>query len=260
MININSFYQSFNDLANPAVTGDSYSPDQFNRELPIVVISAIRRHLGLPENYAPAMPQPAIAYEKTQMITDELLELKTTADLFVNSVGLALLPTDYYYPSSVNYWVQLKKQALEMPTMQLSKDECCDQKPILKPSPYYTEQKRVDILNDDEFNTMAASKLHAPSMLYPKCRFYDKTHLEFAPKNLFMVKFTYVRLPKVPKWNYVVDVNTLLPVFTAIGSQDIELPVSMTDTLRSMMLQRLGIPQRENELYQYGTQLKQQGA
>lgn len=259
MIDINSFKQSFEDLANPAQTGDSFSPDQFNRELPIVLMSAIRRHLGLPEAYSPQMPQPAIAYEKTQMLTDELLEIKKTVPLQVNVAGFANIPDDFYYPSSMQYLQPLLKDSFQK-GKQLSYDECCEQTPIEKPSDTYSKWKRIDILNDDEWSTMIGSDLRGPDATFPKCRFYDKSQLQFAPKNLFSVNFTYLRLPLTPKWNYTVDPNTLEPVYSVFGSTNIELPLSMQDTLRFMMLQRLGIPMREQELFQYGSILKKEGA
>ncbi len=263
MINIDSFKKSFEDLANPAQTGDSFSPDQFNRELPVVLISAIRRHLGLPEEYAPGMPLPRIVYETTQMVSNELLDLRTPATLNV-SEGIAKLPTDYFYCSSLNYKYPKKADTYK----KLSFDTCCETeegtKKSKKPLNYTLQDSPITLLSDAEFNMAIGSSLRKPTKQRPIARLYGKTsanqyQIQFAPENIDLVKLIYVRKPKTPIWAYTINPLTLLEEYNASASVHIELPESMFDTLRFMMLKRLGVPEREAELYKYGQDLQNKG-
>jgi len=262
MININAFKKSFEDLANPAQTGDSFSPDQFNRELPVVVISAIRRHLGLPEDYSPGMPQPRISYEATQMIANELLDLRTPYQLNVSKDGVAELPADYFYLSSLNYKYAKKQDTYK----KMSFDTCCETEEGTKddkPLNYGWQDTPITLLSDAEFNMAIGSSLRKPTASKPIARLYGKTsndiyQIQFAP-NIDLVNIIYVRKPKVPVWGYTINPLTLLEQYNSATSQDIEVPESMFDTLRFMMLKRLGVPEREIELYKYGQDLQNKG-
>lgn len=260
MINIDAFKRSFDDIANPAQTGDSFRPDQFNRELAVTLISVIRRHLGLPEDYKPGVPQPQIAYEQSQMISNELLDLRTPVVLTIDKDGIAKLPSDYFYISSL---------ISEVPQYDTKKrissfDACCNTEQGSKSE---SEQKTslrhrpVTLLSDAEFNMALGSSLRKPTSLQPIARLYGKDSdnylIQFAEAQF--VKMIYVRKPKTPFWNYTQNQQTLTETYNPIGSQDIELPDSMFDTLRFAMLKRLGVPEREMELYKYGQDLQNKG-
>lgn len=262
MINIDAFKRSFEDLANPAQTGDSFSPDQFNRELPVVIISAIRRHLGLPEEYSPGMPQPKISYEATQMIANELLDLRTPVTLKI-SEGISELPSDYFYLSSLNYKYPKKQDTYK----KMSFDYCCETEEGTKddkPLNYELQDTPITLMSDAEFNMALGSALRKPTKSRPIARLYGKTStniylIQFAPKFINQADIIYVRKPKVPVWGYTINPLTLLETYNPATSQDIELPESMFDTLRFIMLKRLGVPEREIELYKYGQDLQNKG-
>lgn len=261
MINVNDFKKSFEDLANPAQTGDSFSPEQFNRELPVALISAIRRHIGLPEEYSPGMPAPRINYEASQMVTNELLDLRTPKLVMLDN-GIGILPANYFYLSSISY-----KYAKPKPNYKkLSFDECCHTTEGAKETTenYTLQNVPVTLLTDAEFNMSANASLRKSTKAKPIARLYGKNTseeylIQVSPIECDQIDIIYIRKPKKPVWGYTINPLTLVEEYSASTSQDIELPESMFDTLRFIMLKRLGVPEREAELYKYGQDLQNKG-
>ena len=58
-----------------------------------------------------------------------------------------------------------------------------------------------------------------PTIRFPKCAYYD-TFIEFWPKDLQRVIFTYLREPKIPEWKFTNDPNGR-PVYDAAKSIDL---------------------------------------
>lgn len=243
MIGINDFKLYFTDLINPAQTGNEMGPDAFNRQLAVVVTDAVRRHLGLPEAYSPAMPLPAIAYEKTQMITDELAEIKTSAVILLSGGDLYEIPSDFYYPSSIYHTVLQPLKKINNPNYDQPQQQA-----------YNYEDWPVSMVNDAEFNIARMSAVRKPTSDYPIARIFgsvsNKLYMQLQPKGISAVTLTYIRKPKKPYWNYVFDPQTNTEVYVPTGSQDIELPESMITTLAILLAQRLGISTRDTQLYQ----------
>lgn len=276
MISVDSFKQSFDDLANKYQTGAEYGPDAFNRQLPSCVVDIVRSRLGLSEQYRPGQSAPAMAYELTQVITGELSSLKMAdVGIPVNSYGIAQLPTDYFYPSSLfsNYEdAELKaqyKSASKKKCGHMSVELCgCDTIPmsvaelkmlaIKNAVLFYTQQVPVTICDDATFNMMRTNAIRKPTLEYPICRL-NNAAFEFAPKNVGSANFTYIRYPKTAKWNYTFDSTTLLATYNPVGSQDIELSPSLVIPLMGLLLSRLGISVREPDLVQVGDKLNIQG-
>jgi len=273
MISVDSFKQEVDDLANKYQTGADYGPDAFNRQLPTCVIDIVRTRLGLSEQYRPGQSAPAMAYELTQVITGELAMLKM-ADIYipVSSQGIAELPTDFFYPSSIytNFLnVTLKgkyNQAQKKNCGHVKQDACAcvgteqmsvDQLKMLNiknAASYYTKQVSVTMYDDATFNQLRNNAIRVPSSEYPICRF-NNAQLDIMPRDLMAIYMTYIRYPKTAKWNYTIDPTTLVSTYNPVGSQDIELPSSLTTPLMGLMLSRLGIKVREPELVQVGDKL-----
>lgn len=277
MISIDSFKQALDDLANKYQTGAEYGSDAFNRNIPIATLDMVRSRIGLPEQYRPGDPLPAIAYEVTQAITDELAELKISDAVLNVSSGLALKPSDYFYPSSMwhefqypelaaKYEIGKKKPCGHLTTQtchchndttQMSLDEI-KMLAITNRYNYITSQQPVTILTDAMFNQYRSNSIRVADLKHAICRF-NNTQIEFLPKAVTKVLFTYIRYPKTPKWNFTTNPTDLIDVFDPAGSQDIELPPQCTTPLMGMMLERIGIKVREPELIQAGQKLNMAG-
>lgn len=277
MITINSFKQLLDDLANQYQTGAGYGSDAFNRNIPVAVLDMVRSRIGLPETYKPGEPVPAIAYELAQVITDELAELKISDAVLSVSSGVALKPLDYYYPSSMwhpyqdpvlaaKYDIGKKKPCGHIvaescdchnTTTQMSVDEI-RMLNITNRYNYITTQRPVQILNDAMFNQYRSNSIRKPDLKNVICRF-NNTQIEFLPISVSKVLFTYLRYPKIAKWNFTRDPNSLIDTFDPVGSQDIELPSQCTTPLLGIMLERAGIVSREVFMLQAGEKLNTTG-
>lgn len=278
MISVDAFKQALDDLANQYQTGAGYGSDAFNRHIPIATLDMVRSLIGLPESYKPGEPVPAIAYELTQAITDELAELKVSDAVLTVSSGLALKPADYYYPSSMWHWYQdpalAKKYDIgkKKPcghvtsvscecmntTTQLSVDDLRMLK-ITNRFNYISSQEPIQIVSDAMFNRYRGNAVRQPKLESPICRWWNAQKMEFLPANLQRVFFTYIRYPKEPKWNYTRDATNLIDTFNPVGSQDIELPIQCRTPLFGIMLERAGIVSREVFMLQAGEKLNTTG-
>jgi len=278
MIQIDAFKQALDDLANQFQTGAEYGPDAFNRNIPICVIDLVRSRLGLSEQYQPGQPVSAMGYELTQVVTGELSDLKVSdASLVVNTQGLASMPSDYFYPSSLfhnyidsglkaKYDKGNKKPCGHFETVsctcasnstQMTVKQLRMQK-IINAADYYMKAVPITILDDATFNQMRNNSIRKPELKYPICRL-NGTNVEFLPKNIGTVFFTYIRYPKTPFWNYQIDPTTFVATHIVANSQNIELPPSLITPLLGLMLSRAGIKSREDILIQVGEKLNVAG-
>ena len=142
---------------------------------------------------------------------------------------------------------------------QLCERDLCEQ---LYRNPKF-DYSAAELKSAAQYNMAVDSSLRAPTKAQPIARLYGKNTanrylIQFSPI-LDKVGMIYVRKPKVAKWGYVIDPVYQIETYDSASSQDIELPESMFDTLRFMMLKRLGVPEREAELYKYGQDLQQRG-
>lgn len=110
--------------------------------------------------------------------------------------------------------------------------------------------ERVEL---SKIRTLLASPLTSPTFLWP---YYtqDGDRVSMYPTTIDqdgLVKCTYVRYPKDPKWTY----NNIggSPIFnqSALDYQDIELPIEDETRLVIKILQYAGISIREGEVYNF---------
>jgi len=284
VISVDKFKNALDDLANSYQTGAIYGADAFNRQLPICVVDMVRSRLGLSEQYQPGQPVPAISYELTRVVTNELGELKITDYAHtVDAQGIAQLNEVFYLSSLFAvYTDDALKAKYDMSNKKscghLSGDDCAchssttqmsvNQKKMLRiknASLYYNKQVPVNIVDDATFNMLRNNAIRVPTKQYPICRFQSNLIaptnplLEFLPKNIGTVYVTYIRYPAAAKWNYTLDAVTLTEIFDPVGSVDIDLPESLFTPLLGLMLGRLGIKSREGDIVNIGDKLNTQG-
>jgi hypothetical protein len=263
MININEVKQYAEFLAKKWQSGAILSPDQFNLVIPNVVRNIVRKYYGLPEQYAPGMPMPAISADETQLVRDYLSKLKPIVAMTINDQGVATLPDDYIHKSTATYLysttsavnqILLSAQAPEC-------NDCDDEGSTIQgaiPSKNITTDtpKPVRFLSDEQFDWAVASYIRKPTKEYPIAKMIADG-IQFAPSNLGTVSFTYYRYPVNPVWGYTTagGFNT----YNALTSTNIELPEICAEEVVFTTLQRLGISIREPMLINWADQQRQKG-
>lgn len=191
-------------------------------------------------------------YELSQVITDTLRELKTLEVINISGNGeydLSGLTYEYWHPSSLYY---------EDASLNL----CF-----------------IEIVTDLEWAERVTSTLLAPDYTYPICKFVRNSTgdyiIKFEPLTGFStVSFDYLRKPAEPFYDYYYDANDELVylepgvMYTlqageeyrdgttsgTVTSISVELPFPDGDRLdvAYMILQKLGIPVKEQIAVEYG--------
>ena len=105
--------------------------------------------------------------------------------------------------------------------------------------------------------SILSSSIVKPTHRFPRLAFYND-YIQFYPKNIGRVIFTYLRQPKLPVWGYTVVNNSA--VYNPATSVDIESPDETQNEICMMALSYLGISIRDGELTQYAQQLKAEGS
>lgn len=283
MININDLKQNLHFLANKSQTGASITPDDFNRQIVFAVYYVIRRILGLPEEYNAQMPLTQMGYEKTQLITDYLNELKIpNKRLKVNSAGMATFPTDYLYIADLYTYYQQsgtneRYDILQNPNIEAIPVKCevepidpCDTNIAtpFKPAATleaqslmsYKIRSAVEVVTSDVYTSRQQHSVRIPTLEYPIANFAGTGKLECAPQNIGWVYVTYIKRPAKAFWGYTIDPTTLQVTYDPLTSVDIPLPEELTDMVTANMLVRLGYSVRETELQQIATKVNATGS
>lgn len=193
---LGDIYNTCHVKLNKDRSGQTLTPEQFQIIAQLINIEMFKTYVGLPEQYNPDSPMNSIAYEKTQYIGDRLspfekvLGGKKHPPLPVDVNGYADKPEDYAYVSSILY-------------PQLSFKDCKSE----------TDFRTVQILTDEKFSSRLTSVIKKGTPRHPICTFRSD-HLEFRPKLVSHVRFTYLRWPIAPIFDYNIDdgeINYLPP-------------------------------------------------
>ena len=191
-------------------------------------------------------------YELSQVITDTLSQLKATSDIAVTGTGEYDLsgltsPDEYWHPSALRY------------------DDS-------------GTTRTVEIVTDIEYTLRVGSVLLQPDSYYPIAKFYRNGSgtevIQFDPLASTTVTFDYLRKPTDPFYDYYYNANDELVYLQpgasytlqageeyrdgttsgTVNSISVELPFPEGDRLdvAYMILQKLGIPVKEQMAVQYG--------
>lgn len=271
MISVNEHYIYCQLLANASQTGANFTPDQYNTYIEPVTHDIVRKYYGLPEQYRPANPSPPIAYEITQLVTDYLNEIKVPLTTFqVNSLGRVTKPDDYLHHSlfqydSVEQYINGTVSSVVCANncghedcnhpnkVSVTKKYRGGKKPAVMPKMRY---KTVKVVTDGEWAIYLNDPIVSPDKDYPICKF-DNRYIQFAPQDLQIVNWSYLRYPKKPKWNFTAQGG--FATFDAVGSQDIELPKILMKELALTLLDQLGFNTREAGMVNYADKGKATG-
>ena len=224
-------------ISNKDQSGNSMSPDEYNTLLRTSAIDFARHLYGTTEDYRPGDPTPPVVYEVTQYVTDALRVLKIKDDsLLLDTNGKANIPPDYAHVSSIRY-------------NYVKKAKCPDDAPVTREVP-------VEVVKDNKLGMRLKSSIEEPSLKYPICVFYNN-YMQFYPKTLGSVIFTYLKEPLVPVWGYTM-VNDQ-PVYDPETSVQFEYPDIFHLELCRIILNYMGINLRDNELQSHNERFKQRG-
>lgn len=238
MINVNELYLFLNILANKSQTGSSgFSPANYNTLLPRALDDFFKKIYGLPEQYTPGRPIPLMGYEMTQALTDAVKNIrKEPIQLPVDSDGKASYPSDYVHLSTVRYIHAINNPGGE-PTVV---------------------ERKVDFVTDEQLADKLSDPIAPPTLKYPFGILY-KDNIQFYPKNLFSVLFTYLNYPAKPVFGYNVDPLTDALVYVPGASVDIDLPENHFNDIARIILGYVGINLSSEMILKYARETQNQG-
>ena len=232
MINIDDFHSTFFSLVTKDQSGDSMSPEEFNRILWLSMLDLVDEYyspLQTSRNGVQIMP----SWEEIDRISDTIGVWLVPKDLAVEN-GKAAMPEDYYHFGS------LRILSIE--------GECKDQSIFTRP---------IKLVRDSEFAYRSCDPLVKPTLRDPiaqRMGFSDDHphgYLLVAPNDVTMIRLHYIRYPKKPVWGYTFDPATTLVVYDPNTSVDIEFRENMMSPLIKRMAIHAGIILREDQLYSY---------
>jgi hypothetical protein len=206
--------ENVNYRVNKDNSGNALSPDEFNAILELVNIEYFKWNFGLPEQYKPNMTFAAREWEVNQKITDDMNPFLVTLDgavkpfLQVSNKGLAILPEDYFHVSSIGY--------------DLMEGDS-------------TKRYIVEIMTNAQWNSRLGSHILKPALDCPIARFISG-QLEFAPKNIGQVDFSYLRKPTIPFYATTEDPITEDMVYDPANSVQLEWPPDCITDITNMLV------------------------
>ncbi len=234
MIKVDEVKQFIDSIANKDQSGNTYTPNEFNMWLRRSADDLFRQELGLPQDYKPGAPLPNIAYELTQRIKDDLRGFKEDPIIAVDANGKMVIPANYVHYTFITY-IKVENQP--------------------EGDPIVTDVD-VEVVDDNKFNLRKDHPIKGPDKDDPICNF-GSTTIEFAPKDLYKVRFTYLRYPKKPEWTFTLvdDVE----IFDPANSTDIELPEILTNDISRLILSYFAQKTRDEGLLAYAESIKAKG-
>jgi hypothetical protein len=211
------------------------SAGEFERQLHVAQLKLFKTRLGLPESYRPGAPVPGQVWEISKVITDDLAPFKvlmggTDASLVIDDDGIATLPADFYYPSSLIY-------------KYIKSDGSVD-------------WKEVDLVTDKEWNKRQASHIKRPSLKAPIGNIY-KNKIRFSPVTLHYVDFMYLRTPTAPV--YGTSYGKGYQKYDPATSTELEWNDTCILDIIGIFLGDLGVSVTNGDLVNYSEKIKATG-
>jgi hypothetical protein len=235
MINVNELKIFIDFIANKEQSGTAYTINQLNNAFQAANIDLFKQRYGLPEEYRPGVPLPKMSYEVTQKIKDDLKACKEVSDLPIDSNGFMQLPDDYVHVTNIEYLKILNNPNCESPTIK---------------------EKEVQTIDDKFWSRRKGATIKAPSKDFPICNF-RKDSIEFRPKDLGKVQFSYLRVPNKPIWAYTMVSG--IDTYDANNSIDFEWNEILLTDVAKLVLGYLSINLKDAELKQAIDNYKQMG-
>ena len=230
-MNLQEHLDFINYVSRKEVSGEAFTPDEYNTALPVVNIRLFYSNLGQQEGFFKAQPTNESIFEVNQRMTEDMRPFKVvmgddTTPLTVTN-GIANLPPDYYYITSM-----LFRMATNTNSGLVIKDRV------------------VNVVTDKGWAALNASVLGQPSQMYPIANF-QANHIRVRPKTVSRLMITYLRLPKTPVYAYTIDPVTDAVIYNAAGSTELEWDEPNQIKLAYMLLELAGISISHDRLVQY---------
>lgn len=245
-MNINKFKIFVDFIAKKATSGNNPTIVQFNIAVERAFVEDIMMSYGNPAEYQTGRPIPRMAWQQTQKITDDLRFLLTRKEFHLTAAGKLTVPDG----TTKDINTQTAPNYLHVSSLRFNHI-------ISKNGAFESKEVNINIMRDSEIGSVLSSNINNPTTRFPVCAFYD-TYIQFYPKTLQKVIFTYLRTPTIPVWAYTLDSNGR-PVYDASNSVDIESPDVTQNRIAVKVLSYLGVSIREPQLIQYAEQQKATG-
>lgn len=188
-------------------SGRTLTPDEFNIVLPVAVMEYLKLKVGIPEQYQTGLPISPQQWQLSQKISDDCRHLLVwmggpdAAMMSMDKYGVASVPIDYVAFSSCYFNQQVKKD--------------CDSQPVYKP-------RSIEFLPDAVFADRVSSTIKFPTEKFPIAKWFG-TKIQFEPRTLQYVHFTYLRRPVTPVLAVTIDSNNDY-IYDSLNSVQIEFP------------------------------------
>lgn len=213
----------------------SYTEKGFGDLLNVAQLKHYKRKLGLPEQYAPGMPVSRQSYELTSILTEDLRQFKvliggnTSTPVTLDANGHFVYPSDYFIVTNFTYY---------------------------SVSGGVTYLRKVPILNDLQYGEAVSRVSTAPDEMFPVCN-RQATYIQFNPILTGNLSMTYLRMPVKPVW--ALDTTGGFYGYDAVNSVQLEWDdINIIDII-TIALGDIGIPTKNEEVYQYAENLKERG-
>ena len=246
-MNIDNFRSFVLFIIKKSQSGGNPTPSQFNLAVERAYMEFIMRSYGNKEEYQPGRPIPRKAWQQSQKISDDLRFLLTRRRLSVPLTGELIIPDGA--GSQVDLDGKAVPGYLHHSSLRFNFSKSVGGEIQSKEVP-------IDILTDAELGSALSSSIVNPTKRYPACAYYDK-FIQFEPKDLQTVIFTYLRLPVVPVWAFTTTNGR--PVYDPANSVDLEAPEQVINEIAFNTLSFMGLSIREQAIYQASEQYVQRG-
>jgi hypothetical protein len=234
--NINDIYLLCYTLADK-YQSRQLSDDEFNQFIDASNLDLWKLKVGLPEEYQVNAPFARQAWQVTNKISDDMRYFVTQVDINKDAAGIFEYPADYGAFSSMRY-------------NRILNDENCgtpDQK-----------TRTVELVTDAELSERLDNTIIPPDYDYPVGAWYA-TGWKVYPTIINKVNLTYLRLPTTPYRNYTVDPATDLTTYNPVGSVQLDYPKTLWVDFAYIVLKKMSINIRSEDLYQYAAQRQLSG-
>lgn len=243
MANINDFRDFVLFEARKAQSGANPTPRQFNLAVELAFVAWVMKRYGNQGDYRPGQPIPRMGWQQTQKISDDLIFMLIKRVFPIGQDGKLTFP-DGTTVKDINS--QIAPKYLHASSFRFNFIKGKEQKEI-----------KIAVKKDSELSNTLGSSIIPPTRRFPKCSYYND-HIQFYPKDLQSIIFTYLREPVIPVWASTLD-SQGRPVYDAGNSVDIEANIESVPEIAFTTLAFLGISIRDPLIYQAGENYREKG-
>jgi len=237
-----NYFETLNYLISKAPEGNVLSSEEYQQQFNYCQIQYMKKKLGLPEEYQPTAAISKSGYGISEKITSDLGKFvvvmgynNSTPLVFSN--GFAAVPTS---PTSIFHIIGMTHTI---------KDESCENGSYLSP---------VEYVSRGEYQMRITGTLMKPTYEYAiVTRFDSKFSIE--PRDIRIVNFDYIRSPKEIVMATTINSSTGEEEYDSVNSVESEWNVTNNYDILSIILEKIGINLRSQEIIQEAMLMEQKG-